>query len=105
MLGRKLSVKDSDFETKAATLLKDGIAQMTIKNIFHCIHASIELGVIKHMPRIELQLFQIYNEDIKDLLSSKEFVPQKGVRKDLLKFDKSAKQPQQCTIKLNKDGE
>jgi len=56
VLKKDISCKDANFESISARLFKDGIAQIALKNIFHCIHTSIEMGVIKQFPRLELQL-------------------------------------------------
>jgi len=42
-------------------------------------------GIISQ-PKVEMQVFQIYNDDVKDLLSSKEFLTNKP-KNDKLKFD------------------
>lgn len=66
------------------------------------------MTVITKMPKLELQLYQLYNDDIKDLLSSKKFVPKNGQKKDMQSFDKgnskNKKEYQQCKTKVDKQG-
>lgn len=56
-------------------------------------------------PKLEMQVFQIYNDEIKDLLSSKEFLLNKP-KNDKLKFDlrKDNNIKQGCKLKCDSNG-
>jgi len=87
----------------AEHLLIDGIAQITIRNIFNCVNVMVSQHLIKK-PTIEMQVFQIYNDEVKDLLSAKEFVINKQKNHNL-KFDHRKDNSKQCCkIKTDSNG-
>jgi len=57
------------------------------------------------LPKLEMQVFQIYNDEVKDLLSSKEFLLSKP-KNDKLKFDsrKDNNLKQGCKLKNDING-
>lgn len=98
LLGKQFSCRDNNFEMLAQHLLIDGLAQITIKNIFNCMDVMVDQQLIKE-PKLEMQVFQIYNDEVKDLLSSKEFIMNKPGN-DKLKFDNRKDHSKQaCKLK------